>query len=262
IAEDSLAEDSMAEDSIIDKKPFFSRCCPGNSRAMSFDLQKGQVDSRYRLPGVGNPIFKKNTQHSGKNCSYLVDFKVTFDPLPYCIRDWNPQCTDRPMCGKRLLRLDLEIDDNHGGFMFNVGDSATNNGYGGDYNTQKNDAEIMGKDNHIITYYSDYCVGEKEELLNSLAGARYVTLWIGNEFTRIQTRNSVGTVLQNVKNCNKCLFALNNQDDGNINMDIYVALNNMVLGTSRQGYGVCKARLQWECCEDRYLQPPFLPLEL
>ncbi|KAK3103846.1 hypothetical protein FSP39_022397, partial [Pinctada imbricata] len=121
---------------------------------------------------------------------------------------------------------------------------------GRDTGTKRNDAKVVGLYNSIFTYYSDYFVDQIEDLIISLVGARYVTLWIGNEFTRIQTRNSRDIVLQTVSYCNRCLFALNYQNEGNENMDVYVAFNNMVLDTNRQGYGVCEALLNWECCND------------
>ncbi|KAK3103550.1 hypothetical protein FSP39_020101 [Pinctada imbricata] len=181
----------------------------------------------------------------------MADLKVTFDRLSKCMYDWE-QCTNRPTCGNRLLKIELDINPVHGGFMFNIGDSATNDGYGGDANTQRNDAEIMGLGQHTRVYYSDNCPGQKEEFLNSLNTARKVTMWVGNEFTRVQTKDATGSVQLDEQFCNKCLFALNMQPDQCPtcrNLDVYVALNNMIRGTHRRGFGVCKAKLSWECCQ-------------
>ncbi|KAK3101281.1 hypothetical protein FSP39_002371 [Pinctada imbricata] len=218
---------------------------------MTLNLQYGRV-SRYTLPGVRRAGIRivRNSNRSyarRKSCSYMADFKVKFKRF-----------SDRGKFGK-LLRIELEIAKERAGYLINIGDSATNNGWvgfnsispRGDASTQTNDAEIMGYNNNILVYYSDYCMYQKEVLKNSLANANRAILWVGNEYARIQTKTSAGRVLYDQEYSKHCLFALNMQRDQCSrcrNLDVYVALNNMISGTYRAGYGICKAHFSWERC--------------
>lgn len=50
---------------------------------------------------------------------------------------------------RRIARLDLSMGAQIQGFTFNLGDSPTNNGYGGDGGTTSNSAEIHSNDNRF-----------------------------------------------------------------------------------------------------------------
>jgi hypothetical protein len=50
---------------------------------------------------------------------------------------------------RRIARFDLTMGPQIHGFTFNIGDSATNNGYGGDGGTTSNSAEIHSNDNRF-----------------------------------------------------------------------------------------------------------------
>ena len=54
-----------------------------------------------------------------------------------------------PFGSKRIARLDLAMGSQVQGFTFNIGDSSTNNGYGGDGGTTSNSAEIHSNDNRF-----------------------------------------------------------------------------------------------------------------
>ena len=60
-----------------------------------------------------------------------------------------------PFGSKRIARLDLAMGSQVQGFTFNIGDSSTNNGYGGDGGTTSNSAEIHSNDNRF--YVIDCC---------------------------------------------------------------------------------------------------------
>jgi hypothetical protein len=69
------------------------------------------------------------------------------------IRDCTAQgvlrLTFDPMGDRQILRLDLTMGAQVQGFTFNIGDSPTNNGYGGDGGTTSNSAEIHSNDNRF-----------------------------------------------------------------------------------------------------------------
>ena len=37
---------------------------------------------------------------------------------------------DRPVCGRRMLKVEMEIHQVHQGWLFNIGDSQSNDGWG------------------------------------------------------------------------------------------------------------------------------------
>ncbi len=54
-----------------------------------------------------------------------------------------------PYGSRRIARFDLSMGSQIQGFTFNIGDSSTNNGYGGDGGTTSNSAEIHSNDNRF-----------------------------------------------------------------------------------------------------------------
>jgi len=57
--------------------------------------------------------------------------------------------TFNPYGSRRIARFDLSMGSQIQGFTFNIGDSSTNNGYGGDGGTTSNSAEIHSNDNRF-----------------------------------------------------------------------------------------------------------------
>ena len=75
------------------------------------------------------------------NINKLGVLRLTFDPYGT----------------RRIARFDLSMGQQIQGFTFNLGDSATNNGYGGDGGTTSNSAEIHSNDNrfYVRIFYWD-----------------------------------------------------------------------------------------------------------
>jgi hypothetical protein len=63
----------------------------------------------------------------GKTMTILLKSQINFEkftkePCDYCLR--------RPLCGRRMLRIDLTLSSGtRSGWGFNIGDSRTNDGY-------------------------------------------------------------------------------------------------------------------------------------
>ncbi|KAL5019588.1 hypothetical protein ScPMuIL_002480 [Solemya velum] len=180
-------------------------------------------------------------------CGSTAVIKATFDK----IKPLNG-CVSEPLCGKRMLKIQLTVHNSViGGHHTNVGDSSSNNGYGGDGGTQENDAEAHGLDSNLLLYKSDKCNTSKEVfpgIFLPMVGNNKVTIWVSNEFIRVATTNSF-----EVYRCNDCLYALNGQSDnesGVTNEDVYIALNRVIAG-GRYGTGICKAKINWVCpCDE------------
>ncbi|XP_061171999.1 uncharacterized protein LOC133181529 [Saccostrea echinata] len=229
------------------------QCCPRRN-SMYIDLTNGKVWGG--AEGVSQPVF--TPQSNIEECGVMADLRANFQNLTNCLQDWHKDgCVDFPMCGRRMLRIDMYLGKERGGYMFNVGDSPSNDGWGGDGSDTKHDAELMGLYSHIWEFKSDYCKTEKTEWKNTLLAPNVskVTIFVANNYVRIL--NDQGF---EVKGCHKCLFALNGQDPEDRANTLYMAFNNMIRGTHRRGYGVCRVSIRWECpdCE-RSLQFPINP---
>ncbi|KAK3596739.1 hypothetical protein CHS0354_036363 [Potamilus streckersoni] len=155
-------------------------------------------------------------------------------------------CTRVPQCGNQMLKIELWMSPTKNGISFHAGDSISNDGYGGDNNTQENDAEFHFYNYEQRLYGSDKCLN-MSQLLFSLpnTSAHWVTIYIGNEFIRVSTPFGDAYEL-----CSNCLFALNGQSDsqGTMNEDVYVGLNRIIENSYLgDGRGVCGVVISWAC---------------
>lgn len=89
---------------------------------MVIDL-RGKGRFRGHMPGVGRPTF---IQASRQSCSTMARLKVNFNPLGNSYSG----CQKRPLCGRRMLQVDLFLQKKKKNWIFNIGDSSSNNGWG------------------------------------------------------------------------------------------------------------------------------------
>lgn len=83
----------------------------------------GSGTSMGTVPGIDTPTF---TSGSSSSCSTNALLKVNFEKLEGgCMA-----CQSSPSCGRRMLQIDLVLSPNRSGWLVNIGDSQTNNGYG------------------------------------------------------------------------------------------------------------------------------------
>lgn len=102
-------------------------CCP-RQNGLSIDLNRGTFTGT--LEGVSHPSFQAESSANAK-CSYMATLRANFQTLTKCLYDWHQDgCVSFPMCGRRMLRIDMFLGDDRKGYMFNVGDSPSNNGWG------------------------------------------------------------------------------------------------------------------------------------
>ncbi|XP_046585035.1 uncharacterized protein LOC124292007 [Haliotis rubra] len=145
---------------------------------------------------------------------------------------------------KNKVLIDMWFN-NPSGWVFNIGDSPTNNGYGGDGATTSRDAEIQGTSSTFRIYGNDQ---------NSPAGGILLTRSniITNRLSVIIADglviwNNWGSEFNYYLNTN-LLYALNGQSDsegGSPNYDIYFGINRSIGSGGRVGTGLCHAYVTW-----------------
>jgi len=123
------------------------------------------------------------------------------------------------------------------GWTVNIGDSATNDGYGGDSGTQSNDAELQVVNANMAIFGNDYNTpaGGLLKTVAGIANTSYpLNLTVKNQYLSWQMYVVNGSL------SSPYLYALAGQPDleGPINSDIYAAFNRTIGDTSRSGTGV------------------------
>lgn len=221
------------------------------SGQLEMDLTSPAAVSRLSLSGVTviqSPSANPNSEYRAMKCSANALLKVNFQRLTSDEQQFPVGCLRVPYPGRRMLKVTMTLSSGtRTGHMFNFGDSRTNNGYAGDASTQSNDAELHGTYPSPTLWSHDYC--HTTNLMNTFtnlvtAGTSTVTVWISNEYVRIQTNTG-----HQERICSSCLWSLNGQSDneGPVNEDVYLAFNRVVANTARNGVGVCNVKVSWEC---------------
>lgn len=76
------------------------------------------------IPGVQVIHFGAALPRARSECNRGVIVKATFD------KGTCGGCHNPPGCGRQMLQVDLYLDEKRGEYIFNVGDSVSNNGWG------------------------------------------------------------------------------------------------------------------------------------
>jgi Ca2+-binding RTX toxin-like protein len=140
----------------------------------------------------------------------------------------------------------VEYDGTPSGWTVNIGDSASNNGYGGDGGSQSRDAEMQIVNGNMSVNGNDYNTPPGEFLTqgsvaNLVSNGSRVELEVSNE--KLAWDNKSG--LQNSLT-SPYLYALNGQpdDEGPVNSEIYAGFNRVIFGPfDRIGSGASKATI-------------------
>uniref|UniRef100_A0A2C9LWR9 Uncharacterized protein n=1 Tax=Biomphalaria glabrata TaxID=6526 RepID=A0A2C9LWR9_BIOGL len=137
--------------------------------------------------------------------------------------------SDTDASKKRLL-IDLFFTSPNG-WVFNLGDSSTNNGFGGDSSTQSNDAELQLVNTALSGFLSDNGGGASAFSTSLPTAYSRLTLVIGNEHTVFIPNGDV-SLANYYTNVN--WFALNSQLDqsGPVNNDLFLGLNQVIQATT------------------------------
>ena len=143
---------------------------------------------------------------------------------------------DRNDSGFRRAIFDVAYGSNPTGWTVNIGDSDTNDGFGGDYATQSNDAELEVQNGLFSIYGKD---GTPSQPLFRTAGFEddftFATFEISDQKVVYDNHDGIAGSLTSTY-----LYALNGQADseGPVNYDLFAAFNRVIAGDYRSGTGV------------------------
>ncbi|XP_021369838.1 uncharacterized protein LOC110460933 [Mizuhopecten yessoensis] len=217
-------------------------CCVEG--VMKFDLSSESPKLPLSIDKVEVVYDRTTRARQSRSCNREVILRANFEKT-------DCGCRVPPECGRKMLRIDMEISYSRGFYLFAMGDSVSNDGWGGDSGNQQNDAEFFGVNDYFFLFKGDKCL-TNSSYATLFAGTltpgvfNYVTVFISNEHIRII--NNYGVVDEQV--CHQCLYALAGQSDseGSVNEDLYISFNRMIrVSSGRVGYGVCSATVQWVC---------------
>lgn len=143
------------------------------------------------------------------------------------------------MRAHRRLLVEITFGDPSQEWSFNLGDSPTNNGWGGDGGTCSNDAELEIVNGKLDIFGSDDLEGDQKVLLRG----RDLEIKPG-KVVRLELANGEVTGEQGLSVRHPALFALNGQPDreGPVNYDLFVGVNRVITG-GRTGSGVTGLKL-------------------
>lgn len=184
---------------------------------------------------------KKRKSNLLSECRLQSVMKLSFSPPTKKNEDLKSQKDTRPK--RRKLLIDLWLQKPHN-WIFNLGDSSSNDGLSGDGSTQQNDCEAEGHGDTFTVYKSDKVEDPFDKIAYRKKGflKHRVTFIVSDQSLFWNNHNGNTNILNDTT-----LFALNEQPDsqGPVNSDIYLALNRVISGNYRNGHGLCKASLKW-----------------
>lgn len=146
----------------------------------------------------------------------------------------------------KKVTYEFTFGPNPTGWLVNIGDSNTNNGYGGDSGTQSNDSELQIENGTLSIYLNDDGVASGLPSLlvsepNCAPANGKIKLEISNN--KVYYYNYTTGVSRTWTS--PYIFALNGQSDseGSINYKLYTGINRVVGNTSRVGSDVTNATI-------------------
>ncbi|RNA09284.1 signal CUB and EGF-like domain-containing 1 isoform X1, partial [Brachionus plicatilis] len=222
------------------------------------DLEVNVADLKYKLSDSENiswisPLSYLETsvmEHSP--CSAQGVLRLKYDPGSM----------------RRVARFDLDFGEMLSGFTFNIGDSPTNNAYGGDTGTTSNSAEIHSNDNRFYVWLNTKFCGDT--LLYKIEYSLFqsndrVTFFISDQ--RIEVNNYRGyhqifksPYLFNLNGQNVTCNCFDTRCYAGVkpDFDVYFGINRVIGGTYRPGVGLCGAKISWLKCGGKFKISPNL----
>nr|KAI8730014.1 DUF4347 domain-containing protein [Biomphalaria glabrata] len=163
----------------------------------------------------------------GTGCSTRGVLKLTFN---------------KDLPSQQRMLIDIYVDKPQG-WVFNLGDSSTNNGWGGDERTQSRDAELHLTRGKLSGFYDDFH-GSGMAFEYTMTPVYRVTCLVGNEYSVCLSDCDTMTARYFTE---PGWFALDGQEeqDGPVNYDLYLGINGVINMKRRLGSGVCKIGLKF-----------------
>jgi hypothetical protein len=157
----------------------------------------------------------------------MAALKIALDPVQY-----------------RSAEFEVIYGSEIEGWTLNIGDSATNNGGGGDGCTQSNDAELQVRDKTFKLFGNDlmyYSHGfnflyDVQDVVNE---GEILSIKVADCRMKLKNRNGI------INTKSPYLYALAGQQDweGSVNYDIYAGFNRVIRSPYRRGRGVSKVTI-------------------
>jgi len=212
----------------------------------TIDLKTGDISGSFPsdlISFVQQPVDVLSPYSQAPDGYYETVLKLTLDPAN------NPYY--------ETVIFDVEYDGDPLGMSVNIGDSATNNGHGGDAATQSNDAEMQigvspsafgmnhPQQNDLLVFGNDYYRSQPDHIdplfsvPDLVSNGTKITLTVSNESLGWDNHSGTSGHFKS-----PYLYALNGQpdDEGSVNYDVYAAFNRS-MSSSRSGSGVSKVTI-------------------
>ncbi len=210
--------------------------CAGSNPYPNYEYGWGYLDALAAVNMVDSNTCVINLVNNTHNCQYVPAISFVLEPTN----------------SKTVFKVNLEpalsgytsaiFDVLYGGppndWTVNIGDSRSNNGYGGDAVHQSNDAEMQIRNTTLGVWGNDYLtlmeVRNMLNLYNIVSQGDTVSIEVSNYYLGWQVGQRIGELRS------QYLYALDGQPDneGPINYDIYAAFNRSIYSYYRYGSGV------------------------
>ncbi|ACM18526.1 hypothetical protein Geob_0153 [Geotalea daltonii FRC-32] len=213
----------------------------------------GNTSAQTFCPSPKRPIdctvdLKSGTASPG--CS-IAPLSLLVAPVDSNGDGWFEACVHvdlNPAFGNTKIAVATKYGHAPSDWTFNVGDSLTNNGFGGDSSTQSNDSEAQVLNKTLTIFANDNGPGDRisEVIFPRLAGQK-VCYEIRDQFIGWSEGALSGS--SSTPNPTQMLFALAGESDseGPINYDVFICGNRVVDGgnpTTRTGKGLRRMQIQ------------------
>lgn len=180
------------------------------------------------------------------NCSEIDE--ISFIQVPQNSQSILKVDLDPTISVYNSMSLEIEYGDNVSGWSLNIGDSQSNNGYGGDFGHQDNDSELQILNYQGRLYGSDFTPINETidgnrmlyEENNMIQSNSILNIDISNNYINCENTNLVNYI-------SPFIFTLNGQEDsgtGGVNYETYLAFNRSISSDSRIGTGIENVKLK------------------
>lgn len=222
----------------------------GYLRIMTFSPSRNKIYVRTYSPTLDSErtgAASKFELSGFMNCEInLVANTHTCGGLPWVSMVQSPSAGKvvTKISGQPSVTFQVTYGSTPTGWTVNIGDSATNNGYGGDAGTQSRDAEMQVVGAEMAIFGNDFNIppGGLLKTITNIANTSYpLNLQVKDQYLYWQM------YVVNGSWSSPYLYALAGESDieGPINYDIYAAFNRTINDPGRSGSGVARVKISF-----------------
>lgn len=204
------------------------------SPALQVDLKKNKV-----YGSDANIVWVNYLKAKRGVCANQGKLRIRFDPRGKITR-----------CPKWTARIDLWFARIVRGFSFDIADSPTVNGWGGDAGTTTKGAEVHGHGKNFYIFTNDF-PGHQRYTINGHLTVEskpnvigdHMTIYISHERVEVTNYRGYQAVYDS-----RYLFQLSGRriaSPPSTATDIWLSMNRVIQGTYRSGTGLCWVAISW-----------------